>query len=882
MFERVLRSVALAIYFGVCASPISASPAPLDLATTPSGTEVSASLTFLKDETQNLDLQDLRGDTWSKKFTPLEGQQQFSRASAAYWFKLTLTNSDQNPHEKLLVLGYPSHHLLDFYDVNSDDDIRSMRRDAYFPLNEVDIQHRLPIYSVAVKSGETKTVYLRISSPTIRTNMEVWNVKDFIQHDQVSEWWLLVFLGVILAAFIYSVVIAAATPSALNISLALMTMMMLCTQFTLHGHAYQILGNAGGTFNLAWLFIQCCTCASVALFSYYFLNGAHMARGIRYAIFALITGYLLAGIISLVDYRIGLLAAQPLLISGPVFLMAAAIHQLLRKDRNAIIYLAAWLPIMLLALFIALIGFGLFGYETLGPALVSAWIPTTIIVFVFCVIFRTRAEYQESTGKSTFLAILSHEVRTPLTGILGTVSLLEQSPLNARQRNLVDNLRNSGNALVTLLDDVLQLSRYEAGKVSELSLAAADPTELTRSMVALMAARSESKGVAIDFKPFSDLPSAVILDEPRLRQILLNLISNAVKFSDAGQIDVELSATQASDGYVSLKFLVKDEGIGIPADKLPTLFEPYERIDGAKREGTGLGLFISQQLVELMGGSISVTSEPGHGSCFSFEIYAEIADASALAPKLDDAISPVVAEGQHLLLVDDVAINRDVISELLRNTGFSVTTAENGTEALALVEDRQFDALLLDVYMPGMSGLEVAQQERARHFTGPIIGLTATTDPKVVTECLASGMNQVFRKPVDISALTACIVDLIGGEFHSAALALDDRVLETLQAAVGKDRCDELCRQAMVSLRDHLDRLIEAVGHEDNSTTAAVAHGLAGCALSVGLEHLGREAEKLSRQLLNQKELLELEERVGEISRIAEEGMLALQSARPI
>lgn len=878
MFERLLRSVLLALCcIGV--DPVIANPAPLDIATISNGTEISASLSYLEDESQALDLQAVQSNIWSSKFTPLEGQRQFSRAKSAYWFKLDLKNSDHRPHEKLLVMGYPSHHLIDFYEVSRlDNTVRSMHRNAYLPVNEVDIQHRLPIYNVTVKPGSSTTVYLRVASPTIRSKIEVWDLKEFIQHDRVSEWWLLVFLGVILAAFIYSVVIAAATPTALNICLAVLTMMMLSTQFTLHGHAYQIMGHTGGTFNLAWLLIQCWTCAAVVLFSYYFLNGAHMVKGLRYAMFAVTAGYLIAGFISLFDYHIGLLAAQPLLISGPIFLMAAAIHQLVRKDRNAILYLTAWLPIMLLALFIALTGFGLFKYETLGPALVSAWIPTTIIVFVFCVIFRTRAEHEESMGKSTFLAILSHEVRTPLTGILGTVSLLEQSPLNTRQKNLVENLRSSGNTLVTLLDDVLQLSRYEAGKVTELNLAPADPTELTRSTVNLMSARAEAKALDVDISFSGEMPDAVMLDEPRLRQVLLNLISNAIKFSDAGKISVALSAEPTAGGYLSLKFSVTDNGVGIPADKLPSLFEPYERVDGANREGTGLGLFISQQLVELMGGSISVSSVPGEGSSFSFEIYAEI--AASLATPSESQTSTRLADGQHLLLVDDVAINRDVISELLRNTGFSITTAASGAEALALVEEQQFDALLLDVYMPDITGLQAAEQIRTNGITQPIVGLTASTDPKVVADCLSSGMNQVFRKPIDIGALTTSILDLVGGASDTPTLTLDKRVLETLEAAVGEDRCDELCLQATGSLRDHLDRLTDAVSRKDNSTTATIAHNLAGCASSVGLAHLGKEAEQLSRELLTGEEMIDVEARIQEIKDWVEEGMQVLASAR--
>ncbi len=871
--------VLLALLFFAISPCLSAEQKPLDLATVTSGTEISAHVIFLKEDDYRLP--DIISGNYASEFTALGAARQFSRTSGAYWFRVRVTNSSPWPLERLLVIQYPSHQKIDYFEVDhSSGEIRSRHRDARALINEVDIRHRLPIYTVSVGAGETRTLFLRVASPTIRTNMEIWAAKDFLAEARFAEWWFLVFLGVILAASIYSAVIAATSRSPLYISLFLVTVMMLLTQFTMHGHVYQIFGAYGGAFNLAWLLIQTWTAASVVVFSYIFLNGAQMGRGYRISMILLAIALLLTGLGSLLDYRSGLLFTGPLMTVGSLLLLTIATHQIRQKNRDAVLYLIAWLPIMVLAVLVGLNGFGLLGFAALGSAVVSAWIPTTIFVFGFCVIFRTRSEHRESMGKSSFLAVMSHEVRTPLTGILGTVALLGASPLNSRQKRLVDNLRNAGNTLLTLLDEVLQLSRFEAGQAIELNLSPADPVEVTRSVVSLMTPRADTKGTKLEFITSGVIPKAVLIDEARLRQVLLNLISNAVKFTDRGHVLVELAVAPCLNEQVSLKISVTDAGIGIAPDKLPMLFQPYSQIDMPHREGTGLGLYISQQIVELMGGKIVVDSQVGVGSQFAFTIDVEIA---TLPAELEAAQTTMDnrAHGEKLLLVDDIALNREVISELLHNVGFAVTTAEDGAVALDLFRRGRFDAVVLDAFMPTMSGLQVAQQLREMGAKCPILGLSAATEPELVSACLESGMNRVFRKPANMELLTSTLLELIRLEQQNYEVSiLNLEILDSLKDAVGASRYDELCSKAIVSVRDQLDELALAFSRQDTGATQQVTHRLAGTASSVGLERLGHLAEQLSASLRKGDSTQFNATKLDAISALASQSLAALQSTR--
>lgn len=827
---------------------------PVDWATVTSGAEVSAALTFFEDTSNSLAIDEIQ--TRVDQFQSLQGPRQFSRSRSSFWFRLEVMNSSDEKLEKLIVLKYPSHHQILFVETGQRGIERVLERNAKRMVNEVDVQHRMPVYAVALQARELKTIYIKLASPTIRMNLEVWDIKEFMANGRSSEWWFLVFLGVIVAATLYAAVIAIASRSSLYGSLLLITVLMLFAQITQHGHAYQILGGVGGLFNYAWLLQQCWTSAAVLLFSYIFLGGSRLDTLSRYSIISLALGFAAAGFYSLFDYHGALLPARPLLALGPILLFAIVIYQVVRKNRDALLFLLAWAPLLFLTILVGLGGFGVLGVASLGSSLVSAWIPTTVLVFAFCVIFRTRVEYQESMGKSTFLAVLSHEVRTPLTAIIGTVSLLSHSPLNARQKNLVGSLKESSHSLLTLLDDVLQMSRFEAGKPVELELVATNPAELTDNLIALMSARAESKGLDIQCAVTGDVPRAVLVDEARLRQVLLNLLSNSLKFTEHGSVSLNLAGERLASDRVKLSFSVSDQGIGIPGEQVANLFKPYTQASGDRQQGTGLGLFISQQLVQLMGGEISVETETGVGSTFAFAIEAELTNEEPIRSSSDDQqFDTSRASGKRLLLVDDVALNREVLGEQLKNAGFQVQLAESGEQALAVVATSRFDVLVLDVFMPGLTGLQVAERLRGQGELTPILGLTAAAEPELIQKCLVSGMNRVLRKPTLIHVLARTLVELIDEVGTRRALPiLNPNALTDLANLLGAERCQELKQSAEKSLVKSVKELKTAMANNQWSRVSQLSHQISGVAANVGLEKLSEAAEALAAELRNQPE----------------------------
>ncbi|MEM8755555.1 MAG: ATP-binding protein, partial [Pseudomonadota bacterium] len=320
-------------------------------------------------------------------------------------------------------------------------------------------------------------------------------------------------------------------------------------------------------------------------------------------------------------------------------------------------------------------------------------------------------------AKADFLANMSHEIRTPMNGVIGMAELMLTTSMDARQREYVDVIRSSGDALLTVINDVLDFSKFEAGRLV-LHPEPVEPRKVVEDVAQLLSVRAREKGLelAIDVDPA--FPERVTADAGRLRQILTNLMGNAVKFTDEGHVLLRArlgDGTAAAEGATALRFEVEDTGCGVPADQLERVFEKFEQstLTGGARQGTGLGLAITKGLVELMGGRIGAESEVGRGSRFWFELSLpadEAAPASSPPP-------PNLA-GARLLVVDDYAVNRDVISGQAAGWGAAVEAVADGPAALAALRDAHgrgapFDALLTDVRMPGMDGVALARAVRS-------------------------------------------------------------------------------------------------------------------------------------------------------------------------
>ena len=383
-------------------------------------------------------------------------------------------------------------------------------------------------------------------------------------------------------------------------------------------------------------------------------------------------------------------------------------------------------------------------------------------------------------AKSEFLAKMSHEIRTPLNGVIAAADLMAATQLNDEQHELLDTLRLSAKTLLGIINDILDFSKIEAGRMV-LETLPFTPTVLVEEVVSIMAPAAHSKGLTVRTELSSSLPHSVAGDPLRLRQILLNFVGNAIKFTARGEVVIRAMRLKKGEGQSAwLRFEVQDTGVGIPPEKQAGIFDAFTQADSSVTRqygGTGLGLAICKRLVELMGGQIGVYSQPGQGSCFWFEVplpvIQENAPEETTAQPSGSALNSHELDGVRVLLVEDNPVNQKVAIRMLQKLGCVVELAENGQQALEKLERASYDIVLMDMQMPVMDGLTATrllrQREQQTGHHQVVIALTANAMQTDRELCLEVGMDDYLSKPLTLDALQVMLLRWVAQHKQRAA-----------------------------------------------------------------------------------------------------------------
>ncbi len=369
-------------------------------------------------------------------------------------------------------------------------------------------------------------------------------------------------------------------------------------------------------------------------------------------------------------------------------------------------------------------------------------------------------------AKSEFLAGMSHELRTPLNGVLGYAQLLTmEGGLSARQERGLDTIHQSGLHLLALINDILDLARIEAGH-TELNPTPVRVAPLLRTMVNLMRVKADEKRLALVLDAAADLPEAVLVDERRLRQVLLNLLGNAIKFTDSGTVTLRATVESRGPAQVLMRLDVQDTGVGMRPEDLERIFEPFVQVGDVQRRsgGTGLGLTITRALVNDMGGELQVSSELGRGTTFQVALPLAVVPPAEAGLRKPEGVPRYQGPTRRILVVDDVAANRALMCDFLSKVGFEVVQASDGSELLAAARNFRPDLVLMDSVMPAVGGVEATRQLRQdADLAGlPVIAVSAAATAEQRAACLQAGVDVFLTKPVSLDALKTHVGELLG------------------------------------------------------------------------------------------------------------------------
>jgi len=737
-------------------------------------------LQYLVAQDGKLSLDEVRA---SGAWQPIEGEPDFGYSQPDYWFYLDLTSLYKKNERQLLELSWLMNDIVDAY-VYVDGELHShMQSGDSLDFSVRALDHRDILFPIPlVEDAKKVEIYFHVfTKGTMKIPLFLWDEDDFSVREQLALLWHGLFFGSLAIMVLYNTFLFLVVRDISFLFYIPYILMGLSERLIFTGFAFQYLWpHSPELNNLVTLIVPDFANLFALLFTFSFLSLWHDKTWVK----SMVLGML---VISALFIPLGLLMSYTDIIFLKILLvmmvLSTALIAGLKKWSEGMtaarFFCIAWL-VFIIGIAITLSAFsGLLPINTftLEVVVVAGILQMALHSIAFGDRFNEERSAKlkaqaDNEAKGNFMAKMSHKIRTPMNGILGLAELLRFTDLKPQQKYYVEAIYNSGKALVKLINDVLDFSKIEAQTV-ELEAKPIQLNLLVNECISVFRASSKQGGVDINSQFDATLPDVVVGDSTRMRQVLLNLVSNAMKFTSVGEISIGLFNKERTENSVTVLFEISDTGIGVPADVVERLFEPFSQADASTTRvfgGTGLGLAICKELIELMGGEIGVRNNEDKGSTFWFTLRLQVADGAL--GQVDEVVeSSTLAQdydansGLHVLVAEDNHVNQMVINGFLHKLGCEVIIVSNGVEAVEVFGDRhnEIDLVLMDCEMPEMDGFEATKnirltEKRSTLSRTPVVALTAHVIGDIAQRCKACGMDQHLTKPVSMEDIEALLI----------------------------------------------------------------------------------------------------------------------------